>query len=309
MNLPEKVIIREVAPRDGFQSWPEFVPTDKKLEIIGALMEAGVSEIETTSFVSPKAVPQMRDAAEVMKADRRPGCIHSALIPNLKGAQLALDAGADKICVIISATDIHNQANVRRSIADSLADLEAIFALAREQDVPVLGGVGVAFGCPHQGDVPADDVLKIVQAYVESGAASILLADTTGMAIPTHVAELVGVFRERFPGIPLGLHFHNNRGTAMTNLYAALTAGADIFDTALGGIGGCPNVPDAAGNLPTSDVVYMIESIGIDTGIDLEASIRAARLLEEILGQKLPGQVMKSGPREPERAARFCGTH
>jgi len=307
LGTPKTVKLRDVAPRDGFQSWPDFVPTDKKLEIIEAIRQAGVGEIEITSFVNPKVVPQMRDAAEVMKTvPRGEGCIYSALVPNLKGAQLAIDAGADKLCVVISATDVHNQANVRRTVAESLAALDDIFSLAESHSVPVIGGIGVAFGCPYQGDVPLEDVLKIAKAYIERGAKSIAFADTTGMATPPRVIQIVEAFREQFSEIGLGLHFHNNRGTAMTNLYAALMAGADEFDTALGGIGGCPNVPDAAGNLPTSDVVYMLEDMGIDTGIDLDAIIHAALMLEAILGKKLPGQVMKSGPREPERAAKVC---
>jgi hydroxymethylglutaryl-CoA lyase len=310
MQVPAKVKIRDVAPRDGFQSWPEFVPTEQKLEIIETIRGTGVSEIEITSFVNPKAVPQMRDAAELMKkVPKGKGCIYTALVPNLKGAQLALDAGTDKICVIISATDVHNKANVRRTVAESLSALDDIFSLAGEKAIPVIGGIGVAFGCPYQGDVPPEDVLKIARAYIESGAESVSFADTTGMATPPRVTQIVESFRKQFPEIELGLHFHNNRGTAMANLYAALMAGADMFDSALGGIGGCPNVPDAAGNLPTADVVYMLEDMGVDTGIDLDAVIQAALKLEKVLGKKLPGQVMKSGPREPERAVKICGTH
>ena len=310
MSPPKKVKIRDVAPRDGFQSWPEFIPTDQKLEIIMAIADTGVSEIETTSFVNPKVIPQMRDAADVIRAvGRGGGCTHCALVPNLKGAQLALEAGVAKLCVVISATEAHNRANVRRSVAESLADLQNILALAGERRVPVIGGVGVAFGCPYEGNVPAADVLGIARAYIDSGAESIVLADTTGMATPSQVTALVEAFRERHPDTPLGLHFHNNRGTAMVNLYAALMAGADIFDTALGGIGGCPNVPEAAGNLPTGDVVYLLTEMGIDTGVDLDRVITAARRMEKILGRKLPGQVMKSGPRAPERAAKLCGIH
>ncbi len=310
MSVPKSVDIRDVAPRDGFQSWPEFIPTGKKLDVIEAIRKAGVGEIEITSFVNPKVVPQMRDAAELMKTvPKGKGCIYSALVPNLKGAQLAIDAGVDKLCVVISATDVHNQANIRRTVAESLAALEDIFSLAGQHSIPVIGGIGVAFGCPYQGDVPTEDVLKIARAYIESGAESVSLADTTGMATPPRVTQLVESFRKQFPEAALGLHFHDNRGTAMANLYAALMAGADIFDTSLGGIGGCPNVPDAAGNLPTADVVYMLEDMGIDTGIDLDAVIEAAHMLEQILGKKLPGQVMKSGPREPERAAKVCEGH
>lgn len=308
MNTPPRVKIREVAPRDGFQSWPDFVPTDRKLAVIRAVIAAGVCEMETTSFVSPKAIPQMRDAAPVMSAVPRGNCRHAALVPNLKGAQLALAAGVDELVVVISASEAHNQANVRRSISGSLTDLQAIFAVARDQGVSLTGAIAVAFGCPYEGDVPSGKALRLAEAYVAGGATSIILADTTGMATPPRIETRVRLFMERFPATPFSLHLHNNRGTAMANLYAALKVGASTFDTALGGIGGCPNVPQAAGNLPTEDVVYMLSDMGIDTGIDLQKIIAAARLLEQILGRTLPGQVMKSGPRDPERSARPCGT-
>jgi hydroxymethylglutaryl-CoA lyase len=306
MTTARKILIREVGPRDGFQSWPEFVPTDLKLEVIRLLVEAGVQEMETTSFVSPKAIPQMRDAAEVLAGAPRTGCVHSPLVPNLKGAALALDSGADKLVVVISASEAHNQANVRRSIDESLSDLRAIFDLARQRGKPVVGAMAVAFGCPYQGDVPEDDVYRLAEAYIGGGAASVILADTTGMATPPRVSRLLKGFARRFPGTPYSLHFHNNRGTAMANLYAALEAGADSFDSALGGIGGCPNVPQAAGNLPSEDVVYMLEDMGCDTGVDLMKLIAAAHRLEAVLGRVLPGQVMKSGPRDPQQAAAVC---
>ena len=199
-----KVKIRDVAPRDGFQSWPEFVATEQKLEIIEAIRGTGVGEIEITSFVNPKVIPQMRDAAVVMKTvPKCKGCIYTALVPNLKGAQLALEAGTDKLCVVISATDVHNQANVRRTVAESLSALDDIFSLAGEKSIPVIGGIGVAFGCPYQGDVPAEDVLKIARAYIESGAESVAFADTTGMATPPRVTQIVESFREQFPEIEL----------------------------------------------------------------------------------------------------------
>jgi len=305
-----KIHIREVAPRDGFQSWPEFVPTEKKIAVIRRLLEAGITEMETTSFVSPKAIPQMRDAAEVMAGLPKNRCIHSPLVPNLKGAQLALDHGADKLVVVISTTDAHNLANVRRTVAESVTDLQAIFTLARERNKPVMGALAVAFGCPYQGDVSDDEVYRLADAYINGGAASVILADTTGMATPTRIVKMIKGFTSRFPQIPYSLHLHNNRGTAMANLYAALEAGADTFDAALGGIGGCPNVPLAAGNLPTEDVVFMLEDMGYDTGIDLLKIIEAAQQLESILGRTLPGQVMKSGPRDPLLAAAICGiTH
>jgi hydroxymethylglutaryl-CoA lyase len=297
MNLPSRVYLREVAPRDGFQSLPHFIPTGQKLQIIKAITMAGVKELETTSFVSSKAIPQLADAAELLTQVPRQGLVHAVLVPNVMGARRAVAAGADQLVVVISASDVHNLANVRRSMAESMADLEGTFDAARGRSVPIIGAVAVAFGCPFQGEVPLKDVLAVAAALITRGSQRVILADTTGMATPTRILPLVQSFRERFPDIELVLHLHNNRGTAMANLLTALQAGVDRFDTALGGIGGCPNVPQAAGNLPTEDVVYMLEDMGISTGIDLDGIVAAARLLERIVGGTLPGQVMKSGPR------------
>jgi len=307
MHVPSQVKIREVAPRDGFQSLRDFIPTDQKLRVIEAISQAGVCEIEATSFVSPKAVPHLKDAAELMARVPRNGNTYAALVPNFKGAQNGIHSGVDKLVVVISATESHNQENIRRSIRQSLDDLDSIFTMAKDNDVAVMGAIAVSFGCPYQGDVPEEDVFKIVKEYLERGAATIILADTTGMGTPPRVDRMVREFQTAFPDTDYVLHFHNNRGTAMANLFAAILAGATSFDTSLGGIGGCPYVPQAAGNLPTEDVVYMLEDMGIGTGIDLEGIIRAAQLLEKILGYTLPGQVMKSGPRDPETAARICG--
>jgi hydroxymethylglutaryl-CoA lyase len=306
MKLPLAVTLREVSPRDGFQSLAMTLPTKEKLEIIRALIESGVTEIETTSFVSAKAIPQLGDAAEVMAGVYRRGVTHSVMVPNLRGAADALASGADQLVVVISATEAHNLKNVRRSIDASLADLKTVFILARERSIPVIGAVAVAFGCPYQGDVPLSDVFKIIDVYFEKQAKAIILADTTGMATPSRVCDLVGHFKDRFPESELILHLHNNRGIAMANLFSALISGVTVFDTALGGIGGCPYVPHAAGNLPTEDVVFMLEDMGIRTGIDLTAIIRAAKLLEMRLGFTLPGQVMKSGPRISKAASRKC---
>jgi hydroxymethylglutaryl-CoA lyase len=297
MKQSTKVKIREVAPRDGFQSWPTTIPTADKLEVIHAVIAAGLKEVEAASFVNPKAIPQMRDAADVVAGSKSSQATICGLVPNLRGAQGALDAGVDEIMVFISATEAHNQANVRRSVDESLQDLGPIFTLAAKSRTPVLGAVAVAFGCPFEGDVRPDAVSRIVEAYTELGANTIVLGDTTGMATPPRVSALLDQLTQSFSGVDFCLHFHNNRGSAMVNLYAALEAGATTFDTALGGIGGCPNVPQAAGNLPTEDVVYLLHELGIETGIDLDALIQASKRLEAVLGQTLPGQVMKSGPR------------
>lgn len=290
-----KITIREVALRDGLQSEKVFVPTEKKLELIRALAAAGVKYLETSSFVSPAAIPQLRDAAELMAKVKRGQLTHEVMVPNLEGARRAIDARADRLIVFISASEAHNRANVRRSIRESLADLDAIFALANDHRVPVAGAIAVSFGCPFQGPVPREDVLHIAKHFVERGADRITLADTAGLANPAQVADLVAFFKDRMPEIPFCLHLHNNRGVAMANLYAGYLAGIDIFDTSLGGIGGCPNVPQAAGNLATEDVVFMFEAMGVRTGLDLPLLIKAAHLLEEILEHPLPGQVMKSG--------------
>ena len=307
LQLPAEVKIREVGPRDGFQIEKEFIPTEAKIEIINALADAGVSDIEATAFVSPKAVPQLRDAAEVITKIHRNGTIYSALVPNFRGAQNAVAAGVDEIVVVISATDAHNQANVNRTVDESIADLDDIFSLAAERSIPVICSAATAFGCPYQGDVPESDVMKLVDAYTSRDAAAAILADTTGMATPTRTADLVKRVKDRYPDLEIILHLHNNRGTAMSNLLVAMMAGATVFDTALGGMGGCPYVPQAAGNLPTEDVVFMLEDMGVGTGIDLEALIKASLRLEKIIGTTLPGQVMKSGPRDPKRAAELCG--
>ena len=307
MDVASKVIIREVALRDGLQSEKTFVSTEDKLLLIQALSEAGVEYLETTSFVNPKAIPQLKDAADLMaRVDRSGPLKHEIMVPNIKGAQLALKAGADRLLVFVSASDAHNQANVRRSVVDSLADLEAIFEMAREKSVPVAGAIAVSFGCPYQGRVPEADVLKIARHFVGCGADRISLADTTGMANPRQISKMVSFFKQELADVPLCLHLHNNRGVAMANLYAGYLAGISMFDTSLGGIGGCPNVPQAAGNLATEDVVFMFEEMGVDTGIDLAKLIKAAQALEKILQHPLPGQVMKSGPADPLLAHELC---
>jgi hydroxymethylglutaryl-CoA lyase len=307
LNLPSKVKIREVGPRDGFQIQKEFIPTPEKLEIINAVVAAGVSDVEATAFVSPKAVPQMRDAGEIISQVPRNGTIYSALVPNLKGAQNAMAAGVDELVVVISASNAHNQANVRRTVDESIADLDAIFELANEKGVSILGSTATAFGCPYQGDIPDADILKLIDAYKSRGANALILADTTGLATPVRMEKTIKMVQDRYPETEIVLHLHDNRGTAMANLLTAMMCGATTFDTALGGLGGCPYVPQAAGNLPTEDVVFMLEDMDIETGIDLEALIRAALRLEKIIGKMLPGQVMKSGPRDPKRAAELCG--
>ncbi len=295
MNAPRKVILREVALRDGLQSEKRFIPTEQKLELIRTLAAAGVKHLETTSFVSPLAIPQLRDAAELMARVEREQLEHEVMVPNLKGAQRAIDARADRLILFVSATDAHNRANVRRSVRESMSDADAIFSLANDHRVPVAVAIAVAFGCPYQGPVSRSDVFEMARHFAERGADRITLADTSGLANPAQVSDMVAFFRGRLPDVAFCLHLHNNRGIAMANLYAGYLAGIDLFDTSLGGIGGCPNIPQAAGNLATEDAAFMFEAMGVETGLDLTGLITAARMLEEILQHPLPGQVMKSG--------------
>jgi len=295
-EFPKQVTLREVGPRDGFQNVAAFIPTEGKLKVIKSLAEAGLREIEVTSFINAKVVPQLADAEAIMTGLAAEGFIRSVLVPTPKYAMSAIEAGADQLVVFLSASEGHNRANVNRSVPESLAGLDTIFSLAADQGVPVVGAIATSFGCPYDGDVPTDNVLTICAHFRDFGADGIILGDTTGMAMPPAVTHLVKSYQDRFSAADMTLHFHNNRGTAMSNLYAALQAGAARFDTALGGIGGCPTVPQAAGNLATEDVVCLLHEMGIETGVDLDRLITAARDMEELLGYALPGQVMKSGP-------------
>ncbi len=294
--LPDRVRLREVGPRDGLQSVAAFVPTDAKVEMIRNLAAAGLCEIEVTSFVSDKVIPQMADADALMHRLKGERFTRSVLVPTPKRAEQAIAGGADQLVVFLSASEAHNHANVNRSIAASLDGLDAIFRLAGDSNIPVLGAIAVSFGCPYEGDVPLERVLDIAARFRELGADGLIIGDTTGMATPGRVISFTKAYHDRFASDDFSLHFHNNRGTAMANLYAALGAGATTFDTALGGIGGCPTVPQASGNLSTEDVVCMLDELGIETGIDLGHLIAAAKHLEKVLGYELPGQVMKSGP-------------
>ncbi len=299
MNAAGNVIIREVALRDGLQSEKAFLSTDRKVAIARSLANAGVRYLETTSFVSPRAVPQLSDAADVMAGVTRgplaDEMVHEVMVPNQKGAERAIAAGADRVIGFVSASEAHNRANLGRGIRQSFADLEAVFSLANDRSVPVGIAIAVAFGCPYAGRVARGDVFDMAARCVDRGADRITLADTTGMANPAQVGDTVAFFKDRMPGVTFCLHLHNNRGIAMANLYAGYLAGIEVFDTSLGGIGGCPNVPQAAGNLATEDVVYMFESMGVETGMDLFKLIEAAQKLETLLEHPLPGQVMKSG--------------
>jgi len=294
--MAPRVYIQEVAVRDGFQIEPAFVPTAAKIALIDALSATGLAKIEVTAFVSPKAVPNLRDAEAVMRGIRRvPGVIYSALAPNVKGAERALACGADEINLVMSASETHNRANVNRTTAQSLAGFRQVMQVVQGSSAAVNGSISTSFGCPFEGAIPAERVLHFVERYLELGMDGVTLADTTGMAHPKQVRELTRAVLARFPGTELSLHFHNTRGMGLANVLAGLEAGAARFDASLGGLGGCPFAPGATGNICTEDLVHMLQAMGYDTGVDLDKLLTAARRLPEIVAHDVPGQVIKAG--------------
>jgi len=296
-DLPARISVREVGPRDGLQN-EDPVPTDAKIELIDRLSGTGVARIEAVSFVRPEAIPQMADASEVWQGiTRAPSVRYSALVPNLRGAIRALDSGLTELEAVVSASDTHNRANVRRGTAESLDDIAVIIESAHQRGASCQVVVSTAWGCPYEGDVPVSRVVRVASRAVDDGADSISFGDTTGMATPRRVRELVGEFRSAHPGVPLNLHFHNTRGTGLANVLTALELGVADFDASVGGLGGCPYAPGATGNIATEELVHMVEDMGVATGIDLAAMIDAAADAERIIGRRLPSQVLRAGPR------------
>jgi hydroxymethylglutaryl-CoA lyase len=296
-DLPHRLSLREVGPRDGLQNEAP-VPTEGKVALVDALSTTGVGRIEAVSFVHPKAIPSMADAAEVWAGVRRnPDVRYSALVPNLKGAERALAAGFTEIEVVVSASDTHNRKNVNRSTEESLDDIAGIIDLAHGRDATVQVIVSTAWGCPYEGDVPVERVLSVAGRALADGADSLSYGDTTGMATPSRVTRLVGETRSAHPDAALNLHFHNTRGTGLANVLAALELGVSDFDASVGGLGGCPYAPGATGNIATEELVHMVEDMGVATGIDLEAMIEVAAQAEQLVGRTLPSQVLRAGPR------------
>ncbi|PSL03166.1 hydroxymethylglutaryl-CoA lyase [Haloactinopolyspora alba] len=296
-ELPQRVSMREVGPRDGLQS-EDPVPTAAKVELIDALSRTGVRRIEAVSFVHPRAIPQMADADDVWRqVTVAPDVTYSALVPNVRGAQRALAAGFTDLEVVVSASDTHNRANVNRSTDESVGELAELAELVHAGGATLQLIVSTAWGCPYEGDVSVEQVLRVARGGAAAGVDSLAYGDTTGMATPTRVTRLVGETRSALPGMPLGLHFHNTRGTGLANVYAALQLGVDDFDASVGGLGGCPYAPGASGNIASEELVYMLEDMGIDTGVDLEALIEVAGLAERLMGRQLPSQVLRAGPR------------
>lgn len=295
---PEAVEIGEVGPRDGLQN-EATVPIEDRILLIDALSTTGLRRIEAVSFVSPAAIPPMAGAGEVMAGITRvPGVSYRALVPNVKGAEFALAAAVDEIEVVVSASETHNQKNVKRSVVESIAAAVELTALAHGAGTPVEAIVSTAFGCPYEGDVPEVRVAELAARLRDGGADRLSFGDTTGMATPRRVQTLLSALDAvGVSGSEVGLHFHNTRGTGLANVVTAIELGVTRFDASIGGLGGCPYAPGATGNIVTEDLVHMLEDMGIDTGVNLEALIACAQLAQDIVGRELPGQVMRSGPR------------
>jgi hydroxymethylglutaryl-CoA lyase len=294
---PERVYLTEVGMRDGFQMESRFVPTDIKVEIGAKLIESGIRELEVTSFVSPKHVSQLSDAADVVRRLRGRGATLRALTPNRRGAERAVEAGVDTMVAFVSASETHNRRNVNRSVAESLGSIAEIAAIAKSSGTGFDGAIATAFGCPFEGEVGVAKPLAIARAFAELGANSVSLGDTTGMATPPTLQRLCEAIRTELPNLNLRLHFHNTRGIAMANALTGLELGVNYYESSIGGLGGCPFAVGATGNICTEDLIYLFEELGIATHIDLAAVIDVAKRVEAFFGRALPGQVMKAGPR------------
>ena len=298
MHFPQRVKINEVVLRDGLQLEAKIASLEEKKELFDGLVHAGVETIEFGSFVHPKAVPQMANSgefyAQIAKEPAHPALI--ALIPNLKGAELASSKGVERVNFVFSASNTHNLQNVNKTTEQSLEELEAIHAFCKANGIIMNVSIATTFGCPFEGDVPPERIRELVKILIGLQIDIITLADTTGMANPRQVYELLESLKKVHPQQKFNLHFHNTRGMGLANILSAIQAGADSFDTSLGGLGGCPFAPGATGNVCTEDVVHMLHSMGIETGISLEGLIETSRMLEKVVRHKTPSYILKAGP-------------
>lgn len=294
--MSKRLYIQEVATRDGFQIEPNFVATEDKIALVNRLSRTGLAKIEVTSFTSPKAIPNLRDAEEVMRSiERVAGVEYTVLVPNVKGCERALSCQVDEINLVMSASDTHGLANLRMTPEQSLAQFREIIEVARGSKVFINASLSTTFGCPFEGTVAETRVFELIQRLTDIGVQGITLCDTTGMADPAQVERISREALQRWPQTVFTLHFHNTRGMGLANAIAALGAGVDRFDASLGGLGGCPYAPGASGNICTEDLVHMFQRMGFDTGVDLDALLQAAASLPELLGHDVPGAILKAG--------------
>lgn len=289
------ISIYEVGLRDGLQNEAAFVPTRDKIALAGMLADAGLRRIELTSFVSPRWIPQLGDHATVAaEVERRPGVRYSALVPNRRGLEGARAAKLEEIAIFLSATETHTKKNINKTVAKALEVLGEVARLAREADMAVRGYISTVFGCPYEGQVDPGKVHELVLALLEMGVYEVSLGDTIGVANPGQVRQMVKRLEPDVPLNKLALHLHDTRGTALANVLAGLNAGVTTFDSAFGGLGGCPYAPGASGNLATEDLVYMLEGMGYETGVDLDRLIVASEHVAGLVNRTLPSKVLQA---------------
>jgi len=289
VNLPRAVVIKEVGPRDGLQNESQFVSTVEKIEFVNRLAQAGFRHIEVSSFVNPKWIPALADASDVFAGiERMAGVSYSALVPNVQGLERALAANVDVVNVFMSASETHNRKNINKSIAETYPVVQEVIVAAKQAGLPVRAYVSTVFGCPYEGDVPVPQVVEVSSRLLAMGIDELSLGDTIGVAVPSQVTAVVTALATHLPIKQVALHLHDTRGTAMANVYAGLLAGITTFDGALGGLGGCPYAPGASGNLATDDLLYFLQQMQVETGIDLSKANELTAWFEGIIGKPLP---------------------
>lgn len=290
-----RIYFNDVVTRDGFQIEPNFIPTEDKVRLINAMGQCGFAKIEVTSFTSPKAIPMLKDAEEVMgKIQRIAGVEYTVLVPNLRGAERALESRADEFNLVMSTSETHNLANLRMTREKSFSGLAEVIRYV-DGKTPINVSLSTAFGCPMEGDVPQEVVEQFCQRFADLGVRGLTICDTTGMANPAQVSKMSESLQKKFPQMQLTMHFHNTRGMGLANVLAAVQSGIVRFDGSLGGLGGCPYAPGASGNISSEDAIHMLDAMGYDTGIDIPKLLDLARELPQIVGHSVPGQVAKAG--------------
>jgi hydroxymethylglutaryl-CoA lyase len=303
-SLPKNVSVYEVGPRDGLQNEARIVPLEGKLALIAALADAGLKRIEAGSFVSPKWIPALADSDQVFQnLPRRPGVTYSALVPNQKGLERAIAARASEVAVFLSASETHSRKNINKTIAEALAGYREVIAAARQAGLPVRGYLSVVWGCPYEGAVPVERVVTITRELLDMGVAQVSLGDTIGVGSPRQTEEILGqLLRGTKPDL-LAVHFHDTRGLALANVLVSLTHGITTVDASVGGLGGCPYAPGAAGNLATEDLVNLLDGLGIACGVDLMKLVAAGELAQQLVGRPLPGKMLAAAIGERQRRA------
>ncbi|WP_425450574.1 hydroxymethylglutaryl-CoA lyase [Psychrobacillus insolitus] len=292
----QAVILTEVCPRDGFQSISEWIPTETKIDITNRLIDCGYKQIEVTSFVHPKAIPQLKDADELLKQVKRvKGVKFRALVPNVRGLERAIAVGVDKAKLMLSASDSHSLSNANCTTEEALQNFEPLIVRAKQSDIAISGSISVAFGCPYEGDIPVERLAMICERYRSFGITEVSLADTTGMANPTKIKRNVRALRELFPEITFSLHLHNTRGMAFANAVAGYEEGIIHFDSSAGGLGGCPYAPGASGNIASEDLIHGFGEMGIETNLSLDQVLEAAKYIQQLLPQAVDSFLLKAG--------------